>query len=115
MPALHDVVNGSHRFLHHTGIVSIRGMRARCVSDVAVKVVLVLPFDENVYEQNEKEKMCYFNKTLTQAKAEVFNVGFEEIFEAHCFEKYIEFAKLTKGFFVGLLGSSFYKYFLVRV
>jgi hypothetical protein len=65
MPALHDVVDGSHRFLHHTGIVRICSMYARCVADVAVKVVLVLPFDENVYEQNEKEKMCYFNKSLT--------------------------------------------------
>jgi hypothetical protein len=80
MPAEHVVIDRSHRFFYHRGIIYIRCMNAHCMSDVAVKVILVLPFDENVNEQNEKKKMCYFNKTLTQAKSEVFNVGFEEIF-----------------------------------
>jgi hypothetical protein len=47
----------------------------------------MLPLDQNVYEQNKKKKMSYFNNSLTQTKSEVFKVGCEEIFEAHCFLK----------------------------
>ncbi len=50
--ALHGVMDARHGFLHHSGIYFAAGMYLRHAADVAVEVVLVLPFNENEDQKN---------------------------------------------------------------